>query len=49
MEALLRWEGSVRVFAEGAETEPRLVFVRERGCDEVQGFLLGIPAAELPA
>jgi diguanylate cyclase (GGDEF)-like protein/PAS domain S-box-containing protein len=38
----------LRVVAEGVETEGQLAFLRAEGCDEVQGFLLGVPAPELP-
>ena len=33
----------LRVVAEGVETEATLAFLREEGCDEVQGYLLGKP------
>ena len=35
---------NLRVTAEGVETDAQLAFLRERGCEEVQGFLMGRPA-----
>ena len=35
---------NLRVVAEGVETAAELAFLRDAGCDEVQGFLLGRPA-----
>jgi EAL domain-containing protein (putative c-di-GMP-specific phosphodiesterase class I) len=41
----------LRVVAEGVETRAELAFLRENGCDEVQGFLYGrpVPADQLEA
>jgi diguanylate cyclase (GGDEF)-like protein/PAS domain S-box-containing protein len=36
----------LRVVAEGVESGPQLQFLRDNGCDEVQGYLLSVP---LPA
>lgn len=33
----------MRILAEGVETEAQLQFLTREGCDEVQGFLLGVP------
>ncbi len=42
---------SLSVIAEGVENQAQLDFLREHGCDEVQGFYLGrpMPASELQA
>ncbi len=40
---------NLRVVAEGVETEEQLAMLREQGCTEIQGFLLGrpMPAGEV--
>ena len=37
---------SIPVLAEGVETHSQLAFLREQGCNEVQGYLLGRPSRD---
>jgi diguanylate cyclase (GGDEF)-like protein/PAS domain S-box-containing protein len=50
VDAIIRMASSLgmRTVAEGVETEAQLAFLRERGCDAMQGYLLSrpLPAAE---
>lgn len=36
----------IPILAEGVETPDQLAFLREQGCDEVQGYLLGRPSRD---
>ena len=38
---------AIPILAEGVEPQEQLTFLREQGCDEVQGYLLGRPAREI--
>jgi EAL domain-containing protein (putative c-di-GMP-specific phosphodiesterase class I) len=40
----------IKVLAEGVETEAQIEFLREKGCDEIQGYHLSVPvpAADVP-
>jgi diguanylate cyclase (GGDEF)-like protein/PAS domain S-box-containing protein len=40
---------SFRIIAEGVETEDQLAYLKEEGCDEIQGFLCSRPVPEREA